>query len=86
MFRLAKHLSFAVSVVAHEGSAIFHLQIAGINRILRCNAMEIGKNLGTSRKKCFPGLASNKSTCYGNSKGKMHPCTGTEALYRPYGP
>jgi len=19
-------------------------------------------------------------------KGKMHPCTGTEALYRPYGP
>jgi len=22
--------------------------------------------------------------CY--SKGKGHPCTGTEALYRPYGP
>ena len=22
----------------------------------------------------------------GKSKGKMHPCTGTEALYRPYGP
>jgi hypothetical protein len=20
------------------------------------------------------------------SKGKLHPCTGTEALYRPYGP
>ena len=20
------------------------------------------------------------------SKGKVHPCTGTEALYRPYGP
>jgi len=19
-------------------------------------------------------------------KGKVHPCTGTEALYRPYGP
>jgi hypothetical protein len=19
-------------------------------------------------------------------KGKLHPCTGTEALYRPYGP
>ena len=22
----------------------------------------------------------------GKGKGKMHPCTGTEALYRPYGP
>jgi hypothetical protein len=22
----------------------------------------------------------------GKSKGKVHPCTGTEALYRPYGP
>jgi len=21
-----------------------------------------------------------------NSKGKVYPCTGTEALYRPYGP
>jgi hypothetical protein len=22
----------------------------------------------------------------GKDKGKVHPCTGTEALYRPYGP
>jgi len=22
----------------------------------------------------------------GIGKGKVHPCTGTEALYRPYGP
>ena len=22
----------------------------------------------------------------GTGKGKVHPCTGTEALYRPYGP
>ena len=22
----------------------------------------------------------------GKGKGKGHPCTGTEALYRPYGP
>ena len=22
----------------------------------------------------------------GKDKGKGHPCTGTEALYRPYGP
>jgi len=22
----------------------------------------------------------------GKGKGKVHPCTGTEALYRPYGP
>jgi hypothetical protein len=24
--------------------------------------------------------------CLRNKKGKGHPCTGTEALYRPYGP
>jgi len=23
---------------------------------------------------------------YGKDKGKVHPCTGTEALYRSYGP
>jgi len=23
---------------------------------------------------------------YNMGKGKVHPCTGTEALYRPYGP
>jgi len=23
---------------------------------------------------------------HGKGKGKVHPCTGTEALYRPYGP
>ena len=25
-------------------------------------------------------------TYSGKCKGKGHPCTGTEALYRPYGP
>ena len=29
-----------------------------------------------------PGYA----TVYTPMKGKVHPCTGTEALYRPYGP
>jgi len=24
--------------------------------------------------------------CKGKGKGKVHPCTGTEALYRPYSP
>jgi len=24
--------------------------------------------------------------CTIKGKGKVHPCTGTEALYRPYGP
>jgi hypothetical protein len=24
--------------------------------------------------------------CYGGRNGKVHPCTDTEALYRPYGP
>jgi len=23
---------------------------------------------------------------FNNKKGKVHPCTGTEALYSPYGP
>jgi len=28
----------------------------------------------------------NPQRIHGKSKGKVHPCTGTEALYRPYGP
>jgi len=27
-----------------------------------------------------------KEIAYTMYKGKVHPCTGTEALYRPYGP
>jgi hypothetical protein len=30
----------------------------------------------------FMGSLSAKT----DGKGKVHPCTGTEALYRPYGP
>jgi len=30
-------------------------------------------------------LKFEKKTLFIN-KGKVHPCTGTEALYRPYGP
>ena len=29
---------------------------------------------------------TNKSQNSDYKKGKGHPCTGTEALYRPYGP
>ena len=29
---------------------------------------------------------SHRSLSIGKGKGKVHPCTGTEALYRPYGP
>jgi len=29
---------------------------------------------------------SKPSVRKGKGKGKVHPCTGTEALYRPYGP
>ena len=30
--------------------------------------------------------AVRKITLQEGKKGKVHPCTGTEALYRPYGP
>ena len=29
---------------------------------------------------------ANSQYWEGKGKGKVHPCTGTEALYRPYGP
>jgi hypothetical protein len=36
---------------------------------------------------CSSPLMTNKTTkCVHISKGKVHPCTGTEVLYRPYGP
>ena len=31
-------------------------------------------------------LKINSSELYFIKNGKSHPCTGTEALYRPYGP
>jgi len=43
----------------------------------------------------FTEMQMNKYSCNysimkpvetGKGKGKGHPCTGTEALYRPYGP
>jgi len=33
-----------------------------------------------------PFHAYKKTGGGGKKKGKGHPCTGTEALYRPYGP
>jgi hypothetical protein len=30
--------------------------------------------------------AYSKLCAIGKKKGKLYPCTGTEALYRPYGP
>jgi len=36
----------------------------------------------------FQGTVEHLKTAYlwAEGKGKVHPCTGTEALYRPYGP
>ena len=31
-------------------------------------------------------LVGKLHSVYVKGKGKVHPCTGTEALYRPYGP
>jgi len=31
-------------------------------------------------------VISSDGCVYMYVKGKVHPCTGTEALYRPYGP
>jgi hypothetical protein len=32
------------------------------------------------------GGSQSRSPRFGKGKDKVHPCTGTEALYRPYGP
>jgi len=32
------------------------------------------------------GHRKRQENTEGKGKGKGHPCTGTEALYRPYGP
>jgi len=32
------------------------------------------------------GKGKGKGKDKGKGKGKVHPCSGTEALYRPYGP
>jgi len=31
-------------------------------------------------------VLGDKNAMYIKKKGKVHPCTDTEALYRPYGP
>ena len=31
-------------------------------------------------------VSANYLEVRSKGKGKVHPCTGTEALYRPYGP
>ena len=33
---------------------------------------------------CYYNILHSAFECL--YKGKVHPCTGTEALYRPYGP
>jgi len=37
-------------------------------------------------KQVFTFQDTNLTFNSGKGKGKMHPCTGTEALHRPYGP
>jgi len=34
----------------------------------------------------YPNNILNANILRRKKKGKVHPCTGTEALYRPYGP
>jgi hypothetical protein len=33
-----------------------------------------------------PRLLYSQSICWCKKRGKVHPCTGTEGLYRPHGP
>jgi len=60
-----------------------HIQMAFhvLNRT-ECAVSSLGDTRGKMRGFRFT-LA--RYTPY-KSKGKVHPCTGTEALYRPYGP
>ena len=38
------------------------------------------------QKKMALSKIDSAASSWGQGKGKVHPCTGTEALYSPYGP
>ena len=54
-----------------------------------CVPTYVGTCVPTYVGTCVPTYttkAKKASALDGGRKGKGHPCTGTEALYRPYGP
>jgi hypothetical protein len=57
------------------------MQFSFQNFNLLQNALELATT--TNMQTVLSKVALNTSV---KGKGKVHPCTGTEALYRPYGP
>jgi hypothetical protein len=58
-----------------------------ISNTLKQNTVRAEYYLAGNDRVGVLGRASSKgSSLHVNGKGKVHPCTGTEALYRPYGP
>ena len=49
------------------------------------NVRSLLKKMGFIRKQFVNVEVSCKCRDISKGKGKVHPCTGTEALYRPYG-
>ena len=61
--------------------ALLVLEWNGLNRLL---GLRVGEGIDTSPERTDTDHRQIY-LCY-NKKDKVHPCTGTEALYRPYGP
>ena len=58
-----------------EGIRLFQVKQDRLNVTLPANIL---KKKNTEEQ--------NQGSIKGKGKGKVHPCTGTGALYRPYGP
>ena len=53
---------------------------------MRKNIENIKESFKLKNGKQLLALRHYKKIFSQKSKGKVHPCTGTDALYRPYGP
>jgi len=78
-------LNAELNPICHLLALLGAHHILHVSRI-RVNILCIPRAKARFKKKKTSLAVILKVTLIGVSKGKGHPCTGTEALYRPYGP
>jgi hypothetical protein len=73
--------------ISTQSNGLFHLnttpirQFSGYMFRFTQNHLQVNVNYRKVHSVCTYSMGFHK-----RKKGKVHPCTGTEALYRPYGP
>jgi hypothetical protein len=81
--------TISINDVSHRFNASSHITVVEISNIIK-NLRNIKMVLITIKwaNVCNPAIKIScfKSVLHLYKKGKGHPCTGTEALYRPYDP